>query len=217
MKSKILGLLTASVALAGMTTVHAVPVTYSTDASFLAAAGGGLTFESFESATQSGTTVTFSGGTFSCSGSSYCPGFFGVTGSFADTGAQSVFFASPDSATFTFGSAITAFGLAIGGAGDVAALTLTALLSNGSSVTAVGPNHTGPFTVFQAGDRLYFGVIDLAGFSSITFTPNSRGDGIFFDSLSYGTAGTSVPEPGTLALLGLGLAGLGLSRRRKAN
>jgi len=57
------------------------------------------------------------------------------------------------------------------------------------------------------------------GTFSISFA-NAGGDnvGALLDNVvvTSGDAVSEVPEPGTLALLGLGLAGLGLSRRRKA-
>jgi hypothetical protein len=192
--------------------VQAAPIVYTTDATFLAAAGGGLIFESFETATQAGTVVTYPGGTFSCSGASFCPGFFGISPAFADTGTRSVYFATPDSATFTFAAPVTAFGIAIGGAGDVAPLTLTALLSNGSSVTALGPGYVGSFDVFGS-NRQYFGVIDTVPFVSVTFSGSNTSDGIFFDSMSRGLASATAPEPGSLLLFGTALAGW-LARRK---
>ncbi|HTY98307.1 MAG TPA: PEP-CTERM sorting domain-containing protein [Rhodocyclaceae bacterium] len=193
---------------------QAATTSFSSAAAFSTASGSGLAFESFETATLStSTSVAFSGGTFSCSGSSYCPDFFGISSLGADAGTKSVYFASPDIATITFDAPVNAFGIHIGGAGDVAPITLTAYLGNGDSAVALD-DYTGSDKVFGTNNQ-FFGVISDTAFSSIIFKASNFGDGIFFDSLSYGTV-AAVPEPETYAMMMAGLSLLGLAGRRKS-
>jgi len=208
MNSKILGLL--AVGLLAGPTANAVPAYFTNEAAFNAAAGGAASsVQSFESAPGgSATSLDFGNVTVGCSGTPYCPSFFGRRTGFATDGSYSAYFATPSSITFTFVGGINAFAIDVIGLGTSGVTTLSVSLDGGAAV-AFFSNVTGGSL-----DARFAGIFDAgAVFSTVTFTGTAPDDGIDFDRLRFG-ASSSVPEPGTFALLGLGLLGLGFTRRK---
>ncbi|PZO20280.1 MAG: hypothetical protein DCF26_03755 [Burkholderiales bacterium] len=78
---------------------------------------------------------------------------------------------------------------------------------NGDDVTSTATGNQG------AAGTFYVNIDLIGGFDKIVFKSTSYA--FEFDNIAW-SATRAVPEPGTIALLGLGLAGLGFARRRRA-
>jgi hypothetical protein len=112
--------------------------------------------------------------------------------------------AEAETIVLTFDSAITAFGADFTGLNDDVARSLFNIAGDTISL----PVQSGLTTLF-------FGVVSDTPFDTVTLMGLSSSEGYGMDNVAYGSGTVSVPEPTTLALMGLGLAGIGFARKKK--
>lgn len=160
-----------------------------------------------------GITATLNGGSFGVVDGNYDTEDLGR---FNTTAGGSKWWLAADAFSIDFSSPISAFGFYGTDIGDFTGQLTIRLTDLNDSVTdfTVGNTIDG-----ANGSLLFWGFIDSSiTYKSILFGNTGGGfDGFGFDDFTIGDIGQirPVPEPGTLVLLGLGLAGLGFAKRRK--
>ncbi|WP_295997455.1 PEP-CTERM sorting domain-containing protein [Rugamonas sp.] len=181
-------------------------------------AGKAITQDLSGAFVQTGTKWDWGDLAFSCNGG-YCDGGFGgYTTRYNYLVSNYVYFAGPDSATITFAKPIYSVGMDVWGLGHIQG-------PGGNIPSTLFVNYAdgghGFFSDYQFNNDVtaheFFGMVFSKAVTSIAFTTDIPGNGIFFNDIRYTTVPLPVPEPTTWTMFaaGLGLTALLARRRRK--
>ena len=226
--------LAASAASAGFCALAFVPsvstaalVTFTSEAAFTGARPG-LSSESFESnagqVLATSTTVSTPGFSVSTVGTATLGVQTGANapntgnGAFATDGTHYLLSYLPNQPTgtlrFDFASVSNSFGLTFTDVGEAAGV-ITISTNAGDTAGGITAYTFGP--TLPNGSALFFGFSQTAAFSQVFITVTGVDESYGLDKVYFGAQGNRVPEPGSLGLMLLGLAGVagGVARQNR--